>query len=234
LPLLENTATSRKLQALNERLSHQRGMVLEPNLELRIQPNMYSYIWLYNGKKRHFKPNICLYIWLFINFSCLIDPFTLFHLTWLEGNRRPLDAERWVTLHSTPAWHAWSGYAFEMTCFQHLRQIKMSLGISGIQSESTSWRHDSIGPDDQGAQVDLLIDRRDRVVNLCEIKFTNDPFTISAKYAKELRNKEAVFKKKTGTKKAIFITLISAQVLEQNSHSVGLVSNTVTADALFS
>jgi uncharacterized protein len=164
----------------------------------------------------------------------LIDPFTLFHLTWLEGNRRPLDAERWITLHSTPAWHAWSGYAFEMTCFQHLRQIKMSLGISGIQSESTSWRHDSIGPDDQGAQVDLLIDRRDRVVNLCEIKFTNDPFTVSAKYAKELRNKEAVFKNKTGTKKAIFITLISAQGLEQNSHSVGLVSNTVTADALFS
>jgi hypothetical protein len=122
-------------------------------------------------------------------------------------------------------WNSWG---------TRLRQIKISLGISGIQSESTSWRHDSVGPDDQGAQIDLLIDRRDRVVNLCEIKFTNDPFTVSAKYAKELRSKEAVFKNKTGTKKAIFITLISAQGLEQNSHSVGLVSNTVTADALFS
>ncbi len=164
----------------------------------------------------------------------LIDPFTLFHLTWMERHSRPLDADRWLTLHSTPAWHAWSGYAFEMTCLQHVRQIKESLGISGILSESTSWRHESTGPNDPGAQIDLLIDRRDRVINLCEIKFTDDPFIVSASYAKDLRNKESVFRTKTGTRKAIFITLISAQGLTPNSHSLGLITNTVTADALFS
>lgn len=164
----------------------------------------------------------------------LTDPFTLFHLTWVEGHDRPLDADRWVALHSTPAWHAWSGYAFEMTCLQHVRQIKQSLGIAGISSESTSWRHDSTGPHDSGAQIDLLIDRRDQVINLCEIKFTNEPFTVSAGYAKELLNKQSVFRKKTRTRKAILITLISAQGLQANSHSQGLISNTVTADALFS
>jgi hypothetical protein len=100
----------------------------------------------------------------------LVDPFTLFHLTWMERYSRPLDTDRWLALHSTPAWHAWSGYAFEMTCLQHVRQIKESLGISGILSESTSWRHNSTGSNDPGAQIDLLIDRRDRVINLCEIK----------------------------------------------------------------
>jgi uncharacterized protein len=164
----------------------------------------------------------------------LVDPFTLFHLTWVEINGRPLDADRWTALHSTPAWHAWSGYAFEMACLQHVRQIKASLGIAGVFSESTSWRHVSTGPHDPGAQIDLLIDRKDQVINLCEIKFTNDPFTVSANYAKDLRNKESVFRKKTGTKKAIFITLISAQGLDANSHSLGLIANTVTADALFS
>lgn len=163
----------------------------------------------------------------------LVDPFTLFHLAWIEKTPRPLDADRWTALHSTPAWHAWSGYAFEMTCLQHVRQIKASLGIAGVYSESTSWRHVSTGPNDPGAQIDLLIDRKDQVINLCEIKFTNDPFTVNANYAKDLRNKESVFRKKTGTKKAIFITLISAQGLDANSHSLGLIANTVTADDLF-
>lgn len=121
-----------------------------------------------------------------------------------------------------------------MTCLQHIQQIKESLGISGVLTESTSWRHNSTGPDDPGAQIDLLIDRRDRVINLCEIKFTDDPFTVSARYAKDLRNRTAVFRNKTGTRKAIFITLISAEGLAPNSHSLGLITNTVTADALFS
>jgi uncharacterized protein len=164
----------------------------------------------------------------------LVDPFTLFYLTWMEGRSRPLDQNHWLALHSTPAWHAWSGYAFEMTCLQHTRQIKESLGIAGILSESTSWRHNSTGPDDPGAQIDLLIDRKDRVINLCEIKFTDEPFTVSASYAKNLKNKEIVFRHKTGTRKAIFITLISAQGLTPNNHSLGLITNTVTADALFS
>jgi len=152
----------------------------------------------------------------------------------MEKYSRPPDTDRWLALHSTPAWHAWSGYAFEITCLQHVRQIKEALGIAGISSESTSWRHNSTGADDPGAQIDLLIDRRDRVINLCEIKFTDDAFTVTASYARDLKNKESVFRAKTGTRKAIFITLISAQGLSPNSHSLGLITSTVTADALFS
>jgi uncharacterized protein len=163
----------------------------------------------------------------------LVDLFTLFHLTWLEHRGKPLDGDRWLSLHSSPQWHAWSGHAFETLCLTHVAQIKKALGIAAVQSESSSWRHDSSGKTDPGAQIDLLIDRKDRVINLCEIKFTDEPFSVSAAYAAELRNKAAVFKSHTKTRKAVFITLISAEGLKENSHSLGLIDNQISAGALF-
>ncbi len=136
----------------------------------------------------------------------------------------------WINLLDNPSYRAWQGYTFEQICIDHIIQIKKSLGISGVLSRATAWRG-SI--DEQAVQIDLIIDRRDQVINLCEIKFSLHPFVIQKDYAEKLRAKVAVFKQLTQTPKAVFLTLISTYGITQNCHSLGLVQNEVKMDDLF-
>ncbi len=159
----------------------------------------------------------------------LIDCYSLFYLKWIK-NSSSLDEGYWISQIDSPAQRAWSGYAFEQICLYHLREIKIALGISGVQTESSSW----IGRSERkGAQIDLVIDRRDRVINICEMKFSIDTYTIDKKYADELRNKLNVFRAETETKKALFLTLITTFGITQNKYSA-LIQNEVKMDALFS
>ena len=92
-----------------------------------------------------------------------------------------------------------------------------------------AWRSKSKNP---GAQVDLLIDRRDDVVNLCEMKYTQDPFEIDAAYEGKLLEKQQLFREESKTGKAIHLTLVSASGLRRNSHA-GIVQTLLTAEDLF-
>jgi len=96
----------------------------------------------------------------------------------------------------------WSGYAYEQVCFHHIQQIKQALGISGVYCHISSWRSKNT---QNGAQVDLVIDRRDQIINLCEVKFSINPYAITKKYAEELRNKIGTFTTETGTRKSVFL-----------------------------
>jgi len=114
-------------------------------------------------------------------------------------------------------------------CLAHIPQIKKALGISGVQTVTSSW----ISRNEQkGAQVDLVIDRRDQVINICEMKFSINKFTIDKKYADELKNKLSVFKAETKTKKALFLTMITSFGLAKNSYA-SFVQNELTMDILF-
>jgi uncharacterized protein len=159
----------------------------------------------------------------------LVDFYTLFFLKFIEGTS-VLDKDFWLNTIDNPQYRAWSGYAFEQVCLYHLQQIKQGLGISGIQTHTSSWRSTN---SENGSQVDLVIDRRDQVVNLCEMKYSINQFIIDKKYAEELRNKIGTFKHETKTRKSIFLTLITTFGLQQNSHSAGLVQNSLTMDILF-
>ncbi|MCB9351294.1 MAG: hypothetical protein H6573_27905 [Lewinellaceae bacterium] len=97
-----------------------------------------------------------------------------------------------------PSQKAWAGYAFEQVCLAHIPQIKKALGISGVISHTSSWKSSQ---SEKGAQVDLAIDRRDQVVNLCEAKYSINPFTITKSYAENLRNKIGAFRNETKTRK---------------------------------
>ena len=83
------------------------------------------------------------------------------------------------------------------------------------------------------AQIDLVIDRRDQVINLCEMKFSINQFTIDKKYDTELRNKIAAFKKETGTRKSVFLTMVTTYGVKQNNYAAGLVQNDIKMNALF-
>ena len=118
-----------------------------------------------------------------------------------------------------PKQKAWSGYAFEQVCLAHTEQIKKALGISGISTEESAWRSSQ---SKYGAQIDLVIDRRDGVINICEMKFSTGPFSIDKKYNTELRNKITSFKTETRTKKALFLTMITTYGLQPNSYSLNV------------
>jgi uncharacterized protein len=160
----------------------------------------------------------------------LTDFYSLFYLKFIKNNS-DLDKDFWLNALDNPEIRAWTGYAFEQVCLMHLDQIKQALGISGIQTRSSAWIGESNG---QKAQVDLVIDRRDQVINLCEMKFSIHPFEIDKRYSEELQNKIGVFKTATKTQKAIFLTLITTFGLHLNSRASGLVQNELTMDVLFS
>jgi len=158
----------------------------------------------------------------------LNDFFSLFHTKFIKGQKK-FDKNHWEKMIDDPKQRAWSGYAFEQVCLAHTQQIKKALGISGISTEESSWRSTK---SKDGAQIDLLIDRRDGVINLCEMKFSTGPFTITKKYDTELRNKLTSFRTETRTKKALFLTMITTYGLQENTYSLN-VQNDLKMDVLF-
>ncbi len=161
----------------------------------------------------------------------LTDLYSIFYLHFIE-KAKSQGRGSWIKQALLPAWRAWSGYAFENICLLHVGEIKKALGISGVYTEQSSWIN-SKKSKLPGAQIDLLIDRQDFVINLCEMKYSQGPFLISKKYAAELHRKINVFRTATGTRKSIFLTLVTTFGVEKNQHSIGLIQNEVTMDALF-
>lgn len=154
----------------------------------------------------------------------LIDLYSLFYLNFIKKSS-PDDENFWVNAMESPTFRAWSGYAFEMVCLHHVPQIKKALGISGVQTSVSAWHSPQ-------AQVDLVIDRKDQVVNLCEMKFSIHPFTITKNYAENLRNKIGAFRETTKTRKSLFITLITTYGVAQNQYAY-LAQNSISMDELF-
>ena len=155
----------------------------------------------------------------------VIDPFTLFYLRFIENNT----VKSWLLHIGTPGYYAWSGNAFELVCLLHISHIKAVLGIQGVDSFEYSWRSRESKP---GAQIDLVIDRKDDVINICEIKYVEGEFRIDAPYEKQLQNKITAFRQETKTAKAVHLTMITVGGLSHNAHS-GIVINEITGDELF-
>jgi uncharacterized protein len=140
--------------------------------------------------------------------------------------------DKWQELSQTQEYKTWCGYAFENLCLKHSGQIKKALGISGIYSESSSFYHKG-NATEQGVQIDLLIDRKDNVINLFELKFYAESFTINKNYADDLRNKMAAFKHLTKTRKQVFLNMLTTYGLKTNEHSLGLIDKAMSIGVLF-
>jgi AAA+ ATPase superfamily predicted ATPase len=158
----------------------------------------------------------------------LIDFFTLFYLKYMDGNGNN-DVHFWANNAESAGRRAWNGYAFELVCISHIAQIKNKLGISGVSTNASSWRSRESDP---GAQIDLVLDRRDHIINLCEMKYSVGEFTIDKSYDENLRNKRAAFIEETDTKSGIHQTMISTYGIKRNMYS-GDIQSEVTMDDLF-
>jgi uncharacterized protein len=161
----------------------------------------------------------------------LTDEFSLFYLQFMEKHRSE-GAGTWEKLSQTASWKSWSGYAFESICLKHIAQIKSALSIAGVYSEASTFYSKATTTYD-GVQIDLLIDRNDHVINVCELKFYNTMFVPTKSFATTLRTKVALFKAISGTNKQVFLTLITAFPMLPNEHSIGLIDTALTMDALF-
>lgn len=161
----------------------------------------------------------------------LIDHFTLFYFSFMEDD--PTDENFWTNQINTPAVNTWMGLAFERVCLMHVEQIKKKLGISGVLSQQNSWycRKD---PDKGifGSQIDMLIVRKDRVINLCEMKYSSAEYAVTENAEKNIRKKIHDFTVLTGTEDAVFPTLITPYGMVENSHS-DIIQSVVTMDDLF-
>lgn len=162
----------------------------------------------------------------------LADEYSLFYLRWIERHRGPSGGV-WVTRRTSPAWRAWAGLAFEGVCLKHARQIKRALGIEAVETSESTWRAPGKAGED-GAQIDLLIDRKDATINLCELKFSEAEFVIDKRYAAELRAKRDVFLRATGTRKAVLVTMVTTYGVRRNAYEGELVAASVPMSALFS
>jgi hypothetical protein len=161
----------------------------------------------------------------------LSDEYSLFYLKFIEG-ARATGAGTWLRLSQTQSYTSWSGFAFEAVCQKHVDAIKQALGIAGVYTEASGWRY-TPKKGETGAQIDLLLDRADHCINLCEMKFSAREFTIEKKYASELDNKVTVFKDQTKTKKTIFPTMITTYGTKQNMYYTGRIISEVTMEYLF-
>ena len=160
----------------------------------------------------------------------LLDAFTLFHFRFVKGNVNG-DPAFWSSSFGKPFHGTWAGLAFERLCLLHQEQICRALGISGVAHGICSWRC-APGGGHAGAQVDLAIDRDDRIVNLCEMKWCEAPYEVDSVEAGRLRNRREAFIRETGTRKAVHLTLVTPWGLKQNLHS-GVFQSVVSFDDLF-
>lgn len=153
----------------------------------------------------------------------IIDEYILFYLHWIApylGTIQKLEDNRgyWLSKSQQPAFKSWAGYAFEAVCYKHIRQIRYALNVEPGAHIGT-WRYAPKNAEESGAQIDLLFDRADGVITLCEMKYTMEPFAINKEYAKKIENKIEVFRKHIKTQKQIFFVLVSAAGMKETMYS---------------
>jgi uncharacterized protein len=161
----------------------------------------------------------------------LTDLYSLFYLKFIKPNKTAGNGV-WKQLSTSNSYKAWSGYAFETICMMHIQQIKKALGIQGVYTRINSlvFKGNELLP---GVQIDMIVDRADNTINLCEAKFTNENFVITKAYAAQLKLKKTIFRQVSQTKKGIFTTLLTTYPAVRNSYYNDEVHNEITMDKLF-
>lgn len=158
----------------------------------------------------------------------LVDNFCLFYLKFIE-NVKNLSPTFWQDNLLSPKLNAWRGFAFENICFEHSDKIKAALGISGVHTEIAPWRSRESSP---AHQIDMVIDRADRIVNICEMKYSNAEYTITKAYDQELREKVQAFIEETHSRKTPHLTMVTTYGLKSNEYS-NRIQRSLKLDCLF-
>ena len=162
----------------------------------------------------------------------LTDFYTLFYFQFIEG-KRISDSAWWSKHAKEPEVTSWLGLTFELVCQKHQQQIKNALGIGAVTTNTSTWRSKAVNNEAKGgAQIDMVMERADRIIHLFEIKFAIGKYSLTSKYASDLREREAIFREATGTKYATVQTFLTTYGLN-NPENWSIVHSEVTMDDLF-
>lgn len=159
----------------------------------------------------------------------LFDPFCIFYLKFVKDNLNK--KIRWTALESTNSVVIWRGLAFENVCFNHIAQIKNSMQIGGVSTEESLWSKRG-EEDSPGTQIDLIIKRKDNVINMCEIKFLSNLFSVNKEYHLVLENRREILSSMIPKKAVVHNTLITTYGLKKNEYAGDFI-NVVLLDDLF-
>ncbi len=160
----------------------------------------------------------------------LSDFYTSFYFRFIIVANQKKEQNYWLNIQNQPVFNTWKRLAFEQVCLAHVKEIKLALGISEVNSFQDTWSGQTNG---QKIQIDFLIDRQDQVINIVECKFSNDEFIIDKEYAANLRRKIGVFQNATKTKKAINLLMISSYGVLENEYFLELVQNSLDTEIFF-
>lgn len=160
----------------------------------------------------------------------LSDEYSIFYHRFIKPNKTK-EPEVWNHLYKSQAYKIWTGFAFENLCQRHIFEIKKALGISGMYSDQAGFQQQD-NEEQQGFQIDLIIDRNDNIINLCECKYYNDTFIMTKQYAEILRKRRNAFMKNINTKKTVFNTLITSYGALKNEHYLDVIDNELTISDL--
>lgn len=220
---LSSSRSGFSYQELAKKLKLSSGGTFSKRLEELKQSGFIAEIPLFGGKESHY---------------LLVDEYSLFYLTWNAGvsalDLQSRGPDYWVKQQNGQSWKAWTGHAYECLCLKHVEGIKKALGLGAVQTRISKWEYRSPKKSkERGAQIDLVIDRADNCINLCEIKFYQDVFTLSKEEVQNLRRKKECFERVTKIEKPVFTTLMTTHGAKHNENFLSSVDQEVTMDALF-
>lgn len=181
----------------------------------------------------------CGFIRKYVPYGCkkknalyqLIDNFTLFYYKFMRQN--VFDENFWENRLNSPSVHAWSGIAFERVCLEHVKEIKKALGISGVETTVNAWQcSKNLDQGIFGSQIDLLIVRKDQVINVCEMKYAEAEYKVDEAFDRSMRHKISDLLTVTATKYAVYPTLITTYGVMETSYA-GNLQAVITSDELF-
>ena len=160
----------------------------------------------------------------------LTDPFSVFNMSFVEENKDKKTID-WLNVEDSAKAKVWKGYAYENVCWNHVKQIKEALGISGVSTTESLWSKKG-DESTKGTQIDMIIERKDNVVNMCEIKFYSDEFVVDKDYHLILENRKKLLREKISKKATIHSTLITTFGIKRSEYYGDFV-NVLTVDDLF-
>lgn len=160
----------------------------------------------------------------------IVDPFCLFYLNFVDNNKNN-SVSYFESIYNSSKANSWKGVAFENVCFNHIDQIKDALKISGVSSYETLWAKKG-NEEEIGTQIDLILDRADNVIDLCEVKFYNDLYSLNKDDYLKIERRKNIISSMVPKRKIIHSILITSYGLKKNEYSNAFVK-TITIDDLF-
>ena len=221
--VLASSRSGLSYKELAKKLKISSGGTFSKRLEELKQSGFIAEIPLFGGKETHY---------------LLVDEYSLFYLTWnaevSSFDLQSRGSDYWIKQQNGQSWKAWTGHAYECLCFKHVEGIKVALGLAAVQTRVSKWEYrPEKKSKETGAQIDLIIDRADNCINLCEIKFYQGEFVIGKEEAQKLQRKKECFARITKIRKPTFTTLITTHGAKHNDNYLSAVDQEATMDALF-